>query len=52
MYFLTHPGITDSGVVTPYQFPIREAIQHLKRMAFYAARLWGCHERGSSSYGS
>jgi hypothetical protein len=50
MYFLTHPGITDSGVVTPYQFPIREAIQHLKRLAFYAARWWGSPWHSISGY--
>ena len=41
MYFLTHPGITDSGVVSPYDFPVREIIQELKRLSFYTARYIG-----------
>lgn len=41
MYFLTHPGITDSGVVSPYNFPIRELIQELKKLSFYTARYMG-----------
>ena len=40
-YFLTHPGITDSGVVAPYQFPIRELLQKLKTISFYIARFCG-----------
>ena len=41
IYFLTHPGITDSGVVAPYQFPIREILQKSKTVAFYIARYCG-----------
>ena len=41
IYFLTHPGITDSSVVAPYQFPIREIIQKLKTISFYLARYCG-----------
>jgi hypothetical protein len=50
MYFLTHPGITDSGVVAPYQFPIREAIQKLKTISFYVARWCGIPWHAISSY--
>jgi len=50
MYFITHPGITDSGVVSPYQFPIREAIQHLKKVAFYVARWCGSPWHSISGY--
>jgi hypothetical protein len=50
MYFLTHPGITDSGVVSPYQFPIREAIQKLKTVSFYIARWCGSPWHAISSY--
>jgi 3-keto steroid reductase len=41
IYFLTHPGITDSSVVSPYNFPIREIIQEMKRVSFYMARVLG-----------
>lgn len=50
IYFLTHPGITDSGVVAPYQFPIRETIQYLKTMSFYVAKWLGSPWHAISGY--
>jgi 3-keto steroid reductase len=41
LFFLTHPGITDSSVVAPYEFPLREILQHLKTISFYIARFCG-----------
>jgi 3-keto steroid reductase len=40
-YFLTHPGIVDSGIIAPYEWPFREIIQGLKRFSFYTARMIG-----------
>jgi 3-keto steroid reductase len=50
LYFLTHPGITDSTVVTPYGFPIRETLQKLKTIMFYVARWSGSPWHGISGY--
>jgi hypothetical protein len=50
MYFLTHPGITDSGVVAPYQFPIRELLQKFKTVSFYLARTCGSPWHAISGY--
>src|SRR5271155_5940754 len=41
IYFLTHPGSTDSAVVAPYQPPFRDIVQHAKRVSFYVARWCG-----------
>src|SRR5579859_8096973 len=41
LYFLTHPGITDSSIVAPYAPPWRDMIQVLKRPSFYFARALG-----------
>jgi 3-keto steroid reductase len=50
LFFLTHPGITDSTVVTPYTFPLRETLQYLKVMAFYTARWCGSPWHGINGY--
>ena len=56
IYFLTHPGITDSNVVAPYQFPIREFLQKLKTVSFYIARVcgspWHCISGRLGAYSS
>ena len=41
IYFLTHPGSTDSSIVAPYFFPLREFLQYMKIVCFYLARWMG-----------
>src|SRR5271170_3544511 len=40
-YFLTHPGLIDSGIVVPYDPPISNILQTIKTPTFYLARACG-----------